>query len=95
MAGMTRSVRFLPEALVDLLETRHWTSRREPGLGQTFAEAIAGAIGLISTCACGGATARGVAVRLGRTSRGKEAADRGPVASGGGVLSRRPRAWVS
>ena len=41
---MKRSVRFLPEALVDLLETRYWYASREPGLGQTFAEAIAEAV---------------------------------------------------
>ena len=33
---MKRSVRFLPEALVDLLETLYWYASREPGLGQTL-----------------------------------------------------------
>ena len=37
---MKRSVRFLPEALVDLLETRYWYASREPGLGQAIAEAV-------------------------------------------------------
>ena len=41
---MKRAVRLLPEALEDLLETRHWYSRREAGLGLAFAEAIAAAI---------------------------------------------------
>ena len=41
---MKRSVRFLPEALVDLLETLYWYASREPGLGKTFAEAIAEAV---------------------------------------------------
>ena len=37
---MKRSVRFLPESLVDLLETRYWYASREPGLGQAIAEAV-------------------------------------------------------
>jgi plasmid stabilization system protein ParE len=41
---MKRTVRFLPEALEDLLETRHWYARREADLGLAFAEAIATAI---------------------------------------------------
>ena len=41
---MKRTVRFLPEALEDLLETRHWYARREADLGLAFAEAIAAAI---------------------------------------------------
>jgi plasmid stabilization system protein ParE len=41
---MKRTVRFLPEAQVDLLETRQWYASREPGLGQTFAKAIAAAV---------------------------------------------------
>ena len=41
---MKRSVRFLPEALVDLLETLYWYTSREPGLGKTFAEAIVEAV---------------------------------------------------
>jgi toxin ParE1/3/4 len=38
---MRRAVRFLPEALEDLIETQRWYASREPGLGQAFAEAIA------------------------------------------------------
>jgi len=41
---MNRTVRFLPEALDDLLETQGWYASREPGLAQTFAEAIALAV---------------------------------------------------
>ncbi len=41
---MKRTVRFIPEALEDLLETRYWYARREAALGQAFAEAIAAAI---------------------------------------------------
>jgi plasmid stabilization system protein ParE len=41
---MTRAVRFLPEALEDLIETQRWYASREPGLGQAFAEAIAAAV---------------------------------------------------
>ena len=41
---MKRTVRFLPEALQDLIETQRWYARREPALGQAFAEAIAAAV---------------------------------------------------
>jgi len=41
---MNRTVRFLPEALDDLLETQGWYASREPGLAQAFAEAIALAV---------------------------------------------------
>ena len=41
---MKRTVRFLPEALQDLIETQRWYASREPGLGQAFAEAIAAAV---------------------------------------------------
>ncbi len=41
---MKRAVRFLPEALEDLIETQRWYASREPGLGQAFAEAIAAAM---------------------------------------------------
>ena len=37
---MNRTVRFLPEALDDLLETQGWYASREPGLAQAFAQAI-------------------------------------------------------
>ena len=55
---MKRSVRFLPEALGDLLETRHWYASRERG-GADRARS-----GLISTCARESTTARGAAVPL-------------------------------
>ncbi len=38
---MNRSVRFLPEALEDLIEIQAWYANRETGLDQAFAEAIA------------------------------------------------------
>ena len=41
---MSRRVRFLPEALEDLLETQRWYASREQRLGQTFAEAIGVAV---------------------------------------------------
>lgn len=41
---MNRTVRFLPEALDDLLVTQDWYASREPGLAQAFAEAIALAV---------------------------------------------------
>jgi plasmid stabilization system protein ParE len=41
---MNRTVRFLPEALDDLLETQGWYASREPALAQAFAEAIALAV---------------------------------------------------
>jgi plasmid stabilization system protein ParE len=41
---MKRAVRFLPEALEDLLASQRWYASREPGLGQTFAEAIGVAV---------------------------------------------------
>jgi plasmid stabilization system protein ParE len=45
---MNRTVRFLPEARDDLLETQGWYAKREPHLGQTFAEAIAAAVDRIA-----------------------------------------------
>lgn len=41
---MKPTVRFLPEALEDLIETQRWYASREPGLKQAFAEAIAAAV---------------------------------------------------
>ena len=41
---MKLMVRFLPEALEDLLETQRWYASREAHLGQAFAEAIATAV---------------------------------------------------
>ena len=41
---MMRVVRFLPEALEDLITTQRWYSSREPGLEKDFAEAIEAAI---------------------------------------------------
>ena len=41
---MNQSVRFLPEALDDLLETQGWYASREPALAQAFAGAIAYAV---------------------------------------------------
>jgi toxin ParE1/3/4 len=41
---MTRAVRFLPEALDDVIETQRWYASREPGLGKAFAEAIVFAV---------------------------------------------------
>ncbi len=41
---MKRTVRFLPEALEDLIETQRWYASREPGLEKAFAEAIAEAV---------------------------------------------------
>ena len=41
---MMRAVRFLPEALEDLITTQRWYSSREPGLEKDFAEAIEAAI---------------------------------------------------
>ena len=41
---MTRLVRFLPEALDDLIGTQRWYASREPSLGQAFAAAIAVAV---------------------------------------------------
>jgi hypothetical protein len=38
---MNRSVRFLPEALEDLIEIQAWYATRETGMDQAFAEAIA------------------------------------------------------
>ncbi len=38
---MNRSVRFLPEALEDLIEIQAWYASRETGMDQAFAEAIA------------------------------------------------------
>lgn len=41
---MKRTVRFLPEALEDLIETQRWYASREPGLERAFAEAIAAVV---------------------------------------------------
>jgi plasmid stabilization system protein ParE len=41
---MNQLVRFLPEALDDLLETQGWYASREPALAQAFAGAIAYAV---------------------------------------------------
>jgi plasmid stabilization system protein ParE len=39
-----RPVRFLPEAVEDLLATQRWYGRRAPALGRDFAEAFAAAV---------------------------------------------------
>jgi plasmid stabilization system protein ParE len=39
-----RAVRFLPEALDDVLEIQRWYASRVPDLGKAFAEAIAFAV---------------------------------------------------
>jgi plasmid stabilization system protein ParE len=39
-----RPVRFLPEAVEDLLATQRWYGRREPALARHFAEAVAAAV---------------------------------------------------
>ena len=42
---MTRpAVRFLPEAVADLLETQRWYGRREPALARDFAETVAAGV---------------------------------------------------
>jgi toxin ParE1/3/4 len=38
------AVRFLPEAVEDLLATQRWYGRREPALARDFAEAVAAAV---------------------------------------------------
>jgi plasmid stabilization system protein ParE len=38
------AVRFLPEAVEDLLETQRWYGRLEPALARDFAEAVAAAV---------------------------------------------------
>ncbi len=38
------SVRLLPEAVEDLLETQRWYGRLEPALARDFAEAVAAAV---------------------------------------------------
>jgi hypothetical protein len=38
------AVRFLPEAVEDLLETKRWYGRREPALAGDFADAFAAAM---------------------------------------------------
>ncbi len=38
------AVRFLPEAVQDLLETQRWYSRLEPALARDFAEGVAAAV---------------------------------------------------
>jgi plasmid stabilization system protein ParE len=37
-------IRFLPEAVEDLLETQRWYGRREPALARCFAVAFAAAV---------------------------------------------------
>ena len=37
-------IRFLPEAVEDLLETQRWYGRREPALAGDFADAFAAAV---------------------------------------------------
>jgi plasmid stabilization system protein ParE len=39
-----RPVRFLPEAVEDLLATQRWYGRLDPALAQDFAEAVAAAV---------------------------------------------------
>ena len=39
-----RPVRFLPEAVEDLLATQRWYGRREPALARDFAEVFAAAV---------------------------------------------------
>ncbi|MCP9840677.1 type II toxin-antitoxin system RelE/ParE family toxin [Synechococcus sp. J7-Johnson] len=38
------AVRFLPEAVEDLLETQRWYGRREPALASDFAETVAAGV---------------------------------------------------
>ncbi len=38
------AVRFLPEALEELLETQHWYGTREPALANDFAQTVAAAV---------------------------------------------------
>ena len=45
---MKPTVRFLPEALDDLLETQRWYGQRDQALGQAFAAAIAAAVDRIA-----------------------------------------------
>jgi plasmid stabilization system protein ParE len=46
---MTPVVRFLPEALDDVIESQRWYASRQPGLGQAFAEAITAGVGRIAS----------------------------------------------
>ena len=46
---MTPVVRFLPEALDDVIESQRWYASRQPGLGQAFAEAIAAGVERIAS----------------------------------------------
>ncbi|MEA5423540.1 hypothetical protein [Synechococcus sp. CCY9202] len=38
------AVRFLPEALEELLETQRWYGKREPALANDFAQTVAAAV---------------------------------------------------
>jgi len=44
---MSRSLRFLPEALEDALTTQRWYAEREPGLDQAFANDLAACVARI------------------------------------------------
>jgi plasmid stabilization system protein ParE len=46
---MTPVVRFLPEALDDVIESQRWYASRQPGLGQSFAEAITAGVERIAS----------------------------------------------
>ena len=46
---MTPVVRFLPEALADVIESQRWYASRQPGLGQAFAEAITAGVERIAS----------------------------------------------
>ena len=46
---MTPVVRFLPEALDDVIEIQRWYASRQPGLGQAFAEAITAGVERIAS----------------------------------------------
>ena len=46
---MTPVVRFLPEALDDVIESQRWYASRQPGLGQAFAEAITAGVERIAS----------------------------------------------
>ena len=46
---MTPVVRFLPEALDDVIEIQRWYASRQRGLGQAFAEAITAGVERIAS----------------------------------------------
>ena len=46
---MTPVVRFLPEALDDVIKSQRWYASRQPGLGQSFAEAITAGVERIAS----------------------------------------------